>query len=50
MTEKELDVHLNAILIASGSRLSNYSMQKTIDDMRQALRNAIAAAMEQKNG
>lgn len=36
-----LDKHLDAILKASGSALKHYSMQKTLDDMRAALQNAI---------
>jgi precorrin-2 methylase len=42
----ELDQHLNNILKASGSGLKNYSMQKTLDDMRNALKAAIAAERE----
>ncbi len=41
MTDDQLDVHLDNILKASGSALKHYSMQKTKDDMRQALRQAI---------
>ena len=42
----ELDQHLDSILKASGSGLKNYSMQKTTDDMRNALKAAIAAERE----
>ena len=42
MTDEQLDVHLDNILKASGSALKHYSMQKTKDDMRQALREALA--------
>jgi len=38
----ELDQHLDNILKASGSGLKNYSMQKTLDDMRNALKAALA--------
>ena len=42
----ELDQHLDNILKASGSGLKNYSMQKTLNDMRNALKAAIAAERE----
>jgi hypothetical protein len=42
----ELDQHLDSILKASGSGLKNYSMQKTLNDMRNALKAAIAAERE----
>ena len=42
----DLDQHLDNILKASGSGLRNYSMQKTIDDMRKALSAAIAEERE----
>ena len=41
MTDDWLDFYLDNILKASGSALKHYSMQKTKDDMRQALRQAI---------
>ena len=40
LTDEEIDFHLDKILIAAGSALKHYSMQKTKDDMRQALREA----------
>jgi len=48
MIDDQLDVHLDNILKASGSALKHYSMQKTKDDMRQALRQAIAKAEKQE--
>jgi len=42
----ELDQHLDNILKASGSGLKNYSMQKSIDEMRNALKTALAAERE----
>ena len=42
----EFDQHLDNILKASGSGLKNYSMQKSLDDMRNALKAAIAAERE----
>jgi hypothetical protein len=42
----ELDQHLDNILKASGSGLKNYSMQKTLNDMRNALKAAIAVERE----
>ena len=42
----ELDQHLDSILKASGSGLKNYSMQKTLDDMRNALKAALVAERE----
>jgi len=43
-----LDYHLNLILIASGSALRHYSMHKTKEDMRIALRETIKAAWRMK--
>ena len=43
-TDLFLDRHLDLILRASGSALKHYSMQKTKDDMRVALRSAVEAA------
>jgi hypothetical protein len=48
MIDDQLDVHLDNILKASGSALKHYSMQKTKDDMRQALRQAIAELESQE--
>ena len=48
MTDEQLDIHLDNILKASGSALKHYSMQKTKDDMRQALRQAIAELESQE--
>ena len=47
MTDEQLDVHLDNILKASGSALKHYSMQKTKDDMRQALREALALPVQE---
>lgn len=41
MTNDRLDFHLDNILKAAGSALKHYSMQKSKDDMRQALRQAL---------
>ena len=38
-----VDRHLDAVLRASGSALRHYSMQKTLDDMRTAMRGAMVA-------
>jgi hypothetical protein len=43
LTDAQLDVHLEAILRAGGSSLRHYSMAKPKDEMRAALRAAIAA-------
>ena len=48
MTDDQIDVHLDNILKASGSALKHYSIQKTKDDMRQALRQAIAGLESQE--
>lgn len=48
MTDDQIDVQLDSILKASGSALKHYSMQKTKDDMRQALRQAIAGLESQE--
>ena len=44
MTPDQLDHHLDQILRASGSALANYTLQKTRDDMREALRVAVKEA------
>lgn len=41
MEQDTVDKHLDAVLKASGSALRHYSMQKTIDDMRAAMREAM---------
>ena len=38
--------HLDAVLRASGSALRYYSMEKTLTEMRDAMRKAMAAAVE----
>lgn len=45
MSDEIIDKHLDAVLRASGSGLRYFSSVKTIDDMRQAMRLAIAAAV-----
>lgn len=42
-TPKAIDQHLDAVLCASGSALRHYTTQKTLDDMRAAMRTAMAA-------
>lgn len=42
MKTETVDKHLDAVLRASGSALRHYSMQKTLDDMRAAMREAMA--------
>jgi hypothetical protein len=37
-----VDLHLDAVLKASGSALRHYSMAKTLHDMRKAMRTALA--------
>lgn len=39
----DVDRHLDAVLRAAGSALKNYTMQKSLDDMRAAMREAMAA-------
>ena len=41
-----VDHHLDAVLRASGSALRHYSMAKTIQEMREAMRAAMAAAVQ----
>lgn len=43
LDDATIDRHLDAILRASGSALRHYTMQKSIDDMRAALRAALAS-------
>ena len=38
LSNERILCHLDAILKASGSGLKNYSMHKTIEDMKQAVR------------
>jgi hypothetical protein len=38
-----IDKHLDTVLRASGSALRHYSMQKTLDDMRAAMRAAMGS-------
>ena len=47
LTLEQLDQHLDAILKASGSALRHYTMQKSRDDMRAALRAALSATHQQ---
>lgn len=42
LTDELVDKHLNAVLIASGSALRNYSMASTLSKMRAAMRVALA--------
>jgi len=42
-TDAEVDQHLDAVLKASGSALRYYTMQKSMDDMRAAMRRAMNA-------
>lgn len=42
LSDQQLDQHLDKILRASGSALKHYTQQKLRDDMRAALRSAIA--------
>lgn len=41
ITDDRIDAHLDAILRATGSALRHYTMQKSRDDMRAALRRAV---------
>lgn len=45
-TPAEINRHLEAVLRASGSGLRFYSMQKTLDDMRSAMRAAITGSAQ----
>jgi len=38
LSDERISHHLDAVLKASGSGLKNYSMHKTIEDMKQAVR------------
>ena len=40
-TPEQIDAHLDAVLRAAGSGLRHYTMQKSLDDMRAAMRKAI---------
>jgi hypothetical protein len=45
-SEALVDQHLDAVLRAAGSGLRYYSMQKTLDEMRAAMRKAMEAAVK----
>lgn len=45
LLDEQLDTHLDIILRAGGSGLRHYSMHKTREDMREALRAALAMSM-----
>lgn len=45
ISDEQIDAHLDAVLRAAGSRLSYYTMPKTLANMRAAMR----AAMEQES-
>jgi hypothetical protein len=45
ISDAQIDTHLDAVLRASGSALKHYTMQKTLDDMRAAMRTAILSSM-----
>ena len=40
--EQRIDAALDAVLKASGSALKHYTMQKTLDDMRSAMRKVMS--------
>ena len=48
MDDAEIDRHLDAVLRASGSALRYYTMQKTLGDMRQAMRAALTPAAKRE--
>ena len=41
VSNQHIDRHLDAVLRASGSALRHYTMQKSLDDMRAAMRDAM---------
>lgn len=44
LSDEQIDVMINNVLRPSGTKLANYTMQKSKDDMRAAMRSALAAA------
>ena len=44
LSDEEIDRHVDAVLRASGSALRNYTLPKSIDDLRAAMRRVLAAA------
>lgn len=42
--EKQIDEALDSVLRASGSKLSNYTMPKTLQEMRDAMREVMTNA------
>lgn len=49
LTDEQIDAHLEEVLRASGSALRHYTMAKTRDDMRAAMRRAIESAHTTKD-
>jgi len=47
ISQEQLDQHLDKILKASGSALKNYTMAKSLDEMRSALSAAINGAVNE---
>lgn len=41
MNQQKLDQHIDALLRAAGSALRHYTMQKSLDDMRAAMKAAV---------
>lgn len=44
LTDEQIDLHLDQVLRAAGSALRHYTMAKTREDMRAAMRRALEAA------
>lgn len=42
--QKFIDRHIDAVLRAAGSSMRHYSLQKSIDDMRKAMKDAMIEA------
>lgn len=43
LTDADVDQHLDAVLKAAGSALRYYTLPRSLDDMRAAMRRAMAA-------
>lgn len=44
LTDDQIDAHINTVLRPTGTKMANFTMQKSKDDLRTAMRSVLAAA------
>jgi len=44
LTDEQIDTHINTVLRPTGTKMANFTMQKSKDDLRTAMRSVLAAA------